>query len=295
MGCLGSGQTMLQRERSHGLRVPAYALARMTVDSLDVLLGAMVYVTIYYLAAAPKLPSQYYLATLLLVSTVISGWGYLVSVLSPPSNSTLTVAAVMLVLNGVLGNPSYVETWIDGSFTEVLVALSPARWGMQMLFVEQFVVFLKMPRGSDAALVVAYKSQALDQGQEIKDSDSTFYTDLERANEANETSQYFKQDYSKHWSTAVWVLLVQAVLLRLLAVGVLCYKEQMGSAASNAISRLTEPRPKPGTTVQRCSAESAGKVTTPEEGTRTPKKESSEVSVSADASVFETSSFEDTG
>jgi len=135
LSCFGSDRPIFWRERSHELHGIAYCLARMAVDSLDILLQSTIYVTVYYLIAQPPVPFQWYVLPCYCLALVCSGWGYIISTLVPPQNATMTTAVWMLVLNGAIGDPSNMGDYINGGFMEFMVSIAPTRWSVQMFFV----------------------------------------------------------------------------------------------------------------------------------------------------------------
>mmetsp|Transcript_47690 Transcript_47690/g.137741 ORF Transcript_47690/g.137741 Transcript_47690/m.137741 type:complete len:1244 (+) Transcript_47690:38-3769(+) len=183
----GADRPVFWRESASGTSVAAFFYARITVDTLELLLQCVLYSAVYYEVAQPWHPSMsfaLYFWPCLLVSLTSAGWGYLISTLVPPENAVLGAVIFALVFCGIFGDPTNIGNFISGKVGDCVTLLSITRWSVQMTFSQT------LERAADMKMEVSGPLLLLD------------------------------QDYKKGvlfgygWDTAVKVLLGQVIALR---------------------------------------------------------------------------------
>jgi hypothetical protein len=216
--CFAADRAVFWRERSHGLDGVAFCLARMAVDSVDILLLSTVYASVYYLVSQPPVPFDVVLWPMYLLAFVCSGWGYCIAALFPPQNAMLAVVMLMVVLNGALAGPEKITDYIDGGFMEGVVACCPSRWSVMMFTMqwwktlEEEIVFHAKPEAQ--GLIMAYRKSSFDLGQAFKKL--PFEAQMQKL-----TLSQLGDVYS---SVSTVTLCLQAAALRLVTIVLVCLR-----------------------------------------------------------------------
>jgi len=129
----GNDQPVFWRESSSGLNVTAFFLARIWINSFDLLIQTFLFTALYFLIRQPGVPFWIYMVPFLLVTFAASGWGYLISTLFPPKHGPFIASLVVFIVCCVLGDPSRMNDFLDGGIFEVIVSvLSITRWSVAM-------------------------------------------------------------------------------------------------------------------------------------------------------------------
>jgi len=135
LGCFSRDQPVYWREASHGLNRLAFMIARMIVDTIDVVLLCFFFTATYFVIVLPQLNFEIYAIPFFLVSQVASGWGYLISTSVPGVLAPFSTAVLCFMLGGILGLPDKMMIFLDGGLLEVIVdALCFTRWSAPMDF-----------------------------------------------------------------------------------------------------------------------------------------------------------------
>lgn len=117
------------RERESGLSVAAFFVAKVVVNSIDLVLQCFLLTSVYFLIRQPVVSFLVFFPPFLLVTAAASGLGYMISTTFPPKHGPFITAIVIFVSCGLLGHPLRVETMADGKTLEfVLDTLSITRW-----------------------------------------------------------------------------------------------------------------------------------------------------------------------
>ncbi|CAK9052519.1 ABC transporter G family member 25 (OsABCG25) (Putative white-brown complex homolog protein 26) (OsWBC26) [Durusdinium trenchii] len=117
------------RERESGLSVAAFFVAKVFVNSIDLVLQCFLLTSVYFLIRQPVVSFLVFFPPFLLVTAAASGLGYMISTTFPPKHGPFITAIVIFVSCGLLGHPLRVETMADGGALELVVdVLSITRW-----------------------------------------------------------------------------------------------------------------------------------------------------------------------
>lgn len=117
------------RERESGLSVAAFFVAKVVVNSIDLVLQCFLLTSVYFLIRQPVVSFLVFFPPFLLVTAAASGLGYMISTTFPPKHGPFITAIVIFVSCGLLGHPLRVETMADGKTLEVVLdTLSITRW-----------------------------------------------------------------------------------------------------------------------------------------------------------------------
>lgn len=200
------------RESGSGINVFSFFTARLTLDTYDVWLQTVLYVSVYYLIAQPKVAFGSYLVPCLMISVAASGWGYLLSTLIVPSNAVTAGVVTMLVLCGVLGNPTFLSSAIDGGFKEVVTMVSVMRWSMQMFLMR----FHEEMGGLRYPLPPAdCETQSM---EERLVQAETKFSEVGSVKYVEEVEQAFRRGFLipafGYWGSGIFALALQGLLLR---------------------------------------------------------------------------------
>jgi ABC-type multidrug transport system ATPase subunit/uncharacterized membrane protein HdeD (DUF308 family) len=122
----GADRLVWWREFSSDMNKFAFFCARMTIDIMDVFLQCVLYTSMFYLVSQPETPFRAHFLPCLYLAIAASAWGYLISIVFPPENSSLVAILFMLVTNGFLGDPSAAGGYLS--------LLSITRWSAQMTY-----------------------------------------------------------------------------------------------------------------------------------------------------------------
>jgi hypothetical protein len=129
----GNDQPVFWRESSSGLNVLAFYLARIWINTFDLLIQTFLFTALYFLIRQPGVPFWLYMVPFFLVTYVASGWGYLISTLVPPKHGPFISSLVVFIVCCVLGDPSRMNDFLDGGIFEMVVSLlSLTRWSVAM-------------------------------------------------------------------------------------------------------------------------------------------------------------------
>jgi len=142
----GSDQPVFWRESASGICVRAYFLARLWVNTFDIIVQSFVFTAFYFFIRQPGVPFWLFFVPFLFTAYAASGWGYFVSVVVPPKHGPFVVSLVIFIVCGLLGNPSSLVDFLNGGVTEVVVSvLSITRWSIAMNFVTFFSILKPDP------------------------------------------------------------------------------------------------------------------------------------------------------
>ncbi|CAK9087746.1 unnamed protein product [Durusdinium trenchii] len=108
------------RERESGLSVAAFFVAKVFVNSIDLVLQCFLLTSVYFLIRQPVVSFLVFFPPFLLVTAAASGLGYMISTTFPPKHGPFITAIVIFVSCGLLGHPLRVETMADGGALELV-------------------------------------------------------------------------------------------------------------------------------------------------------------------------------
>merc|ERR1712187_727882 len=137
LGVFSGDRPVYWRESARGINVLAFYLARVLINTFDLLLQCYLFAALYYLLRQPDMNFGDYFIPFLLVSFVSSGVGYVISTFLPPQHGPFIAALVSFVSCGLLGHPLRVDKLEDGSMLEGgMDFLSITRWSVGMTFLK---------------------------------------------------------------------------------------------------------------------------------------------------------------
>jgi energy-coupling factor transporter ATP-binding protein EcfA2 len=205
----GMDRLMWWREFGSGLRVSAFYCARMTIDTLDVFLQCVLYTSMYYLLSQPAEPFRVYFLPCLYASLAASGWGYLISAVFPPQNSSLVAILFMLVTCGFLGDPGAAHGWLS--------LASITRWSVEMTYLATADLQGSFLNGGFPSWVRAEIAQSLtkvppDPFDVFKACGFMSASMIEAAYRTSVVNNLLG-----HWYSASLVLVLYAIILRIFA------------------------------------------------------------------------------
>eukprot|EP00928_Gymnodinium_smaydae_P006646 TRINITY_DN12365_c0_g2_i1.p1 TRINITY_DN12365_c0_g2~~TRINITY_DN12365_c0_g2_i1.p1 ORF type:complete len:798 (-),score=143.32 TRINITY_DN12365_c0_g2_i1:123-2516(-) len=123
----GSDRPIFWRESASGISRLAFFFSRVIVTGLDVWLLAFAYSVTWYLSASPSDSFWLYNECFRMLAINAAGYGFLISTLVAPANSTLAVSVVVLVMGGAVGEPQSIQEGV-GTGAEKVPQLSPFTW-----------------------------------------------------------------------------------------------------------------------------------------------------------------------
>jgi hypothetical protein len=122
------------RESGRGVSVFAFFYGRYSAEVIDVFIQTTGYVVVYYLILQPEASFEVYFVPCLFGAWVASGWSYVIACLIGPANAAVAAGVFTLSLSGLLPQPSVlIDAVGKGDMMDMVVALSPTRWAMQMI------------------------------------------------------------------------------------------------------------------------------------------------------------------
>jgi len=141
----GDNQPLLKRECASGMSLPAYFLARVSVNGIDLCIYSFTLAASYFLVSQPKVPFWLFFLPVLLTTFNAAGWGYLISMVVPRRHAAFITAITMSFVHALFP-PLALEEVLTGGFVEFLVScLIPNRWAMQMNFDTAFRIHSLTP------------------------------------------------------------------------------------------------------------------------------------------------------
>jgi len=141
----GDNQPLLKRECASGMSLPAYFLARVSVNCIDLCIYSFMLAAAHFLISQPEVPFWLFFLPVLFTTLNAAGWGFLISMVIPRRHGAFIAITAMYVLNGLFP-PGALENVLTGGFGEVLVScLIPSRWAIQMNFDTAFRIHSLTP------------------------------------------------------------------------------------------------------------------------------------------------------
>jgi len=132
----GSEQPVFWRESANGICVQAYFLARLWVNTFDIIVQTFVFTSFHFLIRSPEVPFWEFFLPFLFTAYAASGWGYFVSTIVPLEHGLFVVSLIIFVVCGLLGNPLSLVDFLTGGPLQFIVELiSITRWSIAMSFV----------------------------------------------------------------------------------------------------------------------------------------------------------------
>jgi len=136
---LGADRPLFWREAGRGIHVGAFFFGRVTVNSIDLILQTVLYVSVYFLVSGPVHPTVHffdYFWPCLALAFTSSSWGYFISAVVPPENATMGAVMFALVACGILGNPQNIGSFVGTLPMDIVTSVSITRWTVQMTLIQ---------------------------------------------------------------------------------------------------------------------------------------------------------------
>jgi hypothetical protein len=138
----GEERELFWRESGSGMNVLAFMLAKVLGNVFDLMLQCCMFSLGYFLIAQPAGHYATYLWPCIYATLAASSWGYFISSVVPPQNAMTGAVVAMLILCGILGNPSKIPNRVSDcqepdiscemKLSEIMVFPSITRWTVPM-------------------------------------------------------------------------------------------------------------------------------------------------------------------
>jgi len=139
LSVFGNDQPVFWRESASGINVQSYYVAKILVNTVDVVLMTFVFTTVYFLIRQPYISYWRFIIPFIFTAYTAAGWGYFISTIVPPQHGPFIVSLVSFIICGLLGNPSTLANFMDIPVMDIAVsAISISRWAVQMSFLIAF-------------------------------------------------------------------------------------------------------------------------------------------------------------
>eukprot|EP00405_Crypthecodinium_cohnii_P014624 CAMPEP_0206451558 /NCGR_PEP_ID=MMETSP0324_2-20121206/19416_1 /ASSEMBLY_ACC=CAM_ASM_000836 /TAXON_ID=2866 /ORGANISM="Crypthecodinium cohnii, Strain Seligo" /LENGTH=313 /DNA_ID=CAMNT_0053921469 /DNA_START=1028 /DNA_END=1969 /DNA_ORIENTATION=- len=135
LSVFGNDQPVFWRESASGINVQSYYVAKILINTVDVVLMTFVFTTVYFLIRQPYISYWRFIIPFIFTAYASAGWGYFISTIVPPQHGPFIVSLVSFIICGLLGNPSTLANFMDIPVMDIAVsAISISRWAVQMSF-----------------------------------------------------------------------------------------------------------------------------------------------------------------
>jgi len=135
LNVFGPDRQVFWRESASGISVVAFYCSRVVISFVDVQVQCIIYTVTWWLVAQPDAGFWLSYQAFRMLAFSVTAWGYVMSAILAPQNTTLGVAVIILLLGAGLSDPIAIAT--DPSNMQLL---SPFTWsyGTQYLRVVDF-------------------------------------------------------------------------------------------------------------------------------------------------------------
>merc|ERR550525_2002597 len=99
----GNDRPLFWRESASGISVIGLYIAKITWDTLSIVIESLLYVTCWYITVKATGSLLIYLPSFMLVAFVGAGCGYAISTLVPPKNAVMAAAAAIMIPGASIG------------------------------------------------------------------------------------------------------------------------------------------------------------------------------------------------
>lgn len=161
----GDDRPLFWRESSYGLSIFGFYESRALVNVIDLFIQSFLFTAIYFLILDPHQMFGHFWVPYIMVTWAASGWGYLISAISPRAHAPFITALVMFVICGLLGVPETLDRFLDGGLLQTFVSvISITRWSVAMSFLSHLEADTPVTNGQLEAFTLSFEKRVLSKG-----------------------------------------------------------------------------------------------------------------------------------